>query len=64
MPYLFRRTQPPVYLTRSVLDLIGKHEKSRGYLSVEWLGSQAAQFDNFALNQGQPPDVASHEGRL
>jgi len=52
MLHLFRRTLPSVYLTRSVLDLIGKREKSRGQFAVECLGSQAAQFDNVALDQG------------
>ena len=64
MLHLFRRTLPSVCLTRSVLDLIGKREKSRGQFAVECLGSQAAQFDNVALKQGQPLDVTSHEGRL
>jgi hypothetical protein len=35
MLYLFRRTLPSVCLTRPVLDLIGKREKSRGYFAVE-----------------------------
>jgi hypothetical protein len=52
MLHLFRRTLPSVYLTRSVLDLVGKREKSRGQFAVECLGSQAAQFDNVALDQG------------
>jgi hypothetical protein len=60
MLHLFRRTLPSVYLTRSVLDLIGKRGKSRSHFAVECLGSQAAQFDDLVLNHGQPLDVASH----
>jgi hypothetical protein len=60
MPHLFRRTLSSVYLTRSVLDLVGKREKSRGHFAVECLGSQAAQFDDLVLNHGQPLDVANH----
>jgi hypothetical protein len=60
MLHLFRRTLPSVCLARPVLDLIGKREKSRGHFAVERLGSQAAQFDDLVLNQGQPLDVANH----
>jgi hypothetical protein len=64
MPVAFRRTQLPVRLARSVLDLIGKRVESRGYFAVECLGSQATQFDNLVLDQGQPLDVAAHDRRL
>jgi hypothetical protein len=47
-----------------MLDLIGKRVEPRGYFEVKYPGSQAAQFYNLILNQGQPLDVASHEGRL
>jgi hypothetical protein len=61
---LLRRTPLPVSLACSVLDLISQRVKSKGYFAVEWVGSQAAQFNNLVLNQGQPLDVANHEGRL
>jgi hypothetical protein len=62
--HLFRGTQPPVCLARTLLDRVSKRVKSLGYFAIECLGSHAAQLDDLVLNKRQMFDVTDHEGSL